>query len=491
MINELLLILFLLIILTIVIMRRMEIVPCLIFWLMARDITSEDDSSLITPDLGLSVEFVEIPTKERPLTALYFPSKIASTAGILMIPNWFQKEDQKNSLKVANILHTIGFNILLPLYHWDLDERHELVFQKRSVCPKEYQGVIEEAYEYFITRSEINKRSVGIWSNATGTILACQLVKNSPIKAVVLEDGPVSLWNNVAAMLQEKRFLKHLTKFVIIPILFPFLWRTRWQSNNAVKDLRACPSFLIAIREDPRKKLWQTYTKLFSSQLWYEHALHPKDISDTWIQEYFMQVRNFYEYWLLEQTSQQPEFHYDFSVERKKKGKFPVEVRVSAIPPQLDDVPLQIILSDGVRFNELRIWFSGATRTITYSLDFKPNNMSAIQFTNVELKKHTQHQKTRWIKRDAEKALFTTIEKIINSPPNKITEQMDRYFFLKSILLNEQQLQEEARETLKTSITSNYWKTLVSREADTRMIAQEDIDSLISISSPESAFLRG
>lgn len=483
---ELIFILFLSIILVTIIIRYLEVIPCLIFWLLARTITSEDNASLTPIDLGKSVRFVEIPTKEERLIALFFPSKIACSAGILMVPNWFQKEDHENSLKVASILHTTGFNVLLPLYHWDLDERKKLIFNKRSVCPKQYQGVIEKAYEYFITRPEIDKRNIGIWSNSSGTILACQIVKNSPIKGVVLEDGPVSLWNNVAAVLQKKGFPNLLTKFVIIPLLVPFLWRTKWQSKGAVRDLRTCPSFLIAIREDPCKNLWQTFFMLHKPrQLWYEHALHPKDIHGTWLQEYFLQIRKFYDFWLLEQTPQ-PEFHYDFSVKRYKKGKFLVEIRISAIPPQLDKLPLQIILSDNVRFSEFRIWFSGAMMTINYSLNFKPNNISAIQFMNVEPEEHAQHQ---WIKRDARKSLFTTIEKLIEFPPDKISEQMDRYFFLKSIFLYEQKLQEDAQETLKTSITSNYWKTLVRREADTRIIIREDIEELI-ISTPNSAFLR-
>lgn len=485
MVYEFILIGILLIFLVILIARRIEGVPRLIFWLIARDITSED-STLMTPsDLGLTAEVVEIPMKERPINAWFFPSEVASTAGILMVPNWFQKEDHKNNLKTAGILHTAGYNVLLPIYHWNLDETMEFTFKKRSVGPKKCQEIIDNAYDYFITRPEIDKRNIGIWSNASGTILACQLIKNSPIKAAVLEDGPVSLWNNIALMLHEKKNFSYLrTKFVLILLLFPFLWRTRWESKRAVKNLRACPSFLIALREELQKNLWQTFSSLNKPrQLWFEHALYPNIIRDTWLQEYFLQIRSFYDFWMLD--SPQPEFHYDFSVKRRKEGKYPIEIRITAIPPQLEKVPLQIILSDNFYFNELRIWFSGALMTITHSLKYKPKNISVIQFMNVEPGRHPQRQ---WLKRDARLAFFVTIEKITRYPPERVSELLERYFFVKSILLNEQEIIEDAKEALKTSITSEYWKTIVKRDSDTRFILQEDLEEPL-ISTADSIFM--
>lgn len=485
--NELIVISILLAILVILITRYTEAMPRLIFWIIAKDITSEDYAAMTPVDRGLTAELVEIPMK-KPLNAWFFPSEATtSTASILMVPNWFRKEDYESSIKTAGILNTVGYNVLLPIYHMSLDENFEFIFKKRSVGPKKCQKMIASAYNYFVTRPEVDKRKIGVWSNSSGTILACELIKDFPIKAVVLENGPVTLWNDIAHMLHEKRnFPFLLTKVVLVLLLFPFLWKTRWLSKGAAKNLRACPSFLIALREDPQKNLWETYSMLHKPrQLWFEHALNTRAIRETWLQEYFLQIRSFYDLWL--HKSPQPEFHHDFSIKRKKKGKWPIEIRISTMPPQLDKIPLQIILSDNSRLSELRIWFSGASVTINHSLNYKPNDISVIQLMNVE---PGEHPRQPWIKRDARKALFSTIEKVVQCPPGKLNELMERYFFLKSIFLSEEELKEEAKEILQTAITSKHWKTLARRDSETRIIIQDDFEEP-HISTTDNILLRG
>jgi hypothetical protein len=293
---------------------------------------------------------------------------------------------------------------------------------------------------------------------------------------VVLEDGPSSLWNILVSRLHGK-FL--LVKIISYLLLFPFLWRTRWQSKNAVKNLRVCPSFLLAnIIDDPNKKLWQTYSRLHKPRyLWFEHALHAKAIRDTWIQEYFLQIRTFYDLWLKNVPRQdQPEFYYDFSVKRKKKGFHQVEVSISVIPPRLEKIPLQIILSDNKRFTERRIWFGpGASTVITWPLKYKPNSISILKFLNVESSETQQ-----WTKRDAEKALYTTIEKMASYPPEKLAELMDRYFIQKSVLLYEQLRKEDAQRTLETDIKSQYWKKYLLRDPETQLILGDDSNEAAS-----------
>ncbi|MFX1507026.1 MAG: alpha/beta hydrolase family protein [Promethearchaeota archaeon] len=475
--DELIIITLLVLTIAILIIRYLEIVPRLIFWYFAHDL---ENHTLETPnDLGLIAELVEIPVpvNQSSLTAWFFKSETASNeAGVLMVPNWYTKEDQNYSLRTAGLLCQAGYNVLLPVYHWRFHD-NQWIFEKRSACPKNCQTLIQKAHEYFCTRPEINKRNIGIWSNEAGTFLASQLVKTLPIKAIVLEDGPVSLWNLISARLNSGKYL--LPRIFLYILLFPFLKRTRWQGKNVVKNIRTCPSFLLAnTLDDPQKRLWTTYFQLHKPrQLWFEHTLHSKALRDTWLQEYWLQVKSFFDLWLLNVTrEEQPELHYDYSVKGKIKGFHQVEVRISVIPPALTQIPLQILFSDNHHFTERRIWFGpGASSVITWPLKYRPNNMSIIKFLNVESSESTGHQ---WMKRDAEKALYTTIEKMVSYKPKDLADLMDRYFIQKSILLNEQFRKEDAQKTLKTDITSKYWKNYLSRDAETRLILDDDLDEV-------------
>ena len=485
--GELIIIAFILLIPVILIIRYLELIPRLIIWYIARDLSTKNET-LVTPEnIGLTAELVEISLNQNSLAAWFFQSEVESNdAGILMVPNWYYREDQEYSLKTAGLLHQAGYSVLLPLWHWRVNKNDELEFNKRSVCPKKCLTMMRKAYDYFRTRPEINKRNIGIWSNGSGTILACQLVKDLPIKAIVLEDGPAGLWSIISPRLQGRGFF--IPRFILHLLLIPFLWQTRWQAKNVVKNLRVCPSFLLAnVQDDPHKKLWQTFFRLHKPRLlWFENALHSKAIRDTWLQEYFLQIRTFYDFWLQKKVSQQdhPEFHYDFSVKRREKGFHPVEVRISVIPPQLEKIPLQIILSDSNRWTERRIYFGpGATTEITWQLKFRPNNISLIKFQNVQ----PGESSTIWTKRDAEKALYTTIEKMASYPPEKLAGLMDRYFIQKSILLNEQLLKEEAQETLKTDIKSHYWKKYLLKGPETRLILGDDSDE--TATTTDSFFL--
>ncbi|MFX1248712.1 MAG: alpha/beta hydrolase family protein [Promethearchaeota archaeon] len=482
-----LLLFFILIIPIILVARYLEAIPSLVFWYYARNISNEGFASKTLDDLGLAAEYIDIPSEDAPLSALFFTSEVTSETGILMIPNWFKKEDLENNLKTAGILQTVGYNVLLPIYHWNLNDKNEFTLNKKTVSPKQYQKVISRAYDYFLNRPEIDRRNIGIWSNSFGTILACQLIKDQPIKAVVLEDGPVSLLDSISARIHEQGpFISHLMKFILFTLLIPFLWRTRWESQRVIKNIRTCPCFLIAIREDPGKKLFRTFSKLHKPrQLWLEHAIDPKDIRGTWPQEYSQLIHTFYDRFLLDIPENPPEFHSEFSIKKKKKGLWPVEMRISAVPPQLENIPLQIILSNDTHVSEFRIWFSGALATISHFIKFKPNNISVIQYTNVEPNDHPRHQ---WLKRDAKKALFTIIEKLFQESPEKLDKQINRYFYLKGILLNEYGRKEEAKETFRTSLSSKYWKTRITKDSDAEIIIQNELDTPL-ISLVDTTFL--
>ncbi|MFX0204953.1 MAG: hypothetical protein ACFFDT_03140 [Candidatus Hodarchaeota archaeon] len=63
-------------------------------------------------------------------------------------------------------------------------------------------------------------------------------------------------------------------------------------------------------------------------------------------------------------------------------------------------------------------------------------------------------------------------------PPENLAELMDPYFIQKSVLLNEQFRKEDAQKTLKTDITSKYWKNYLLRDAETRLILDDDLDEV-------------
>jgi hypothetical protein len=162
------------------------------------------------------------------------------------------------------------------------------------------------------------------------------------------------------------------------------------------------------------------------------------------------------------------------------------------MPPQMEDVPVQIILSDkGARnTEELRIWFNGASMTITYDSSFKPKNISLIPFWNVTPFENSDRQ---WVKQEAQEALKSTIEQMVHILHYNQGKMLDRYFFLKGILLIEQGFQDQALEVFNTSITKSYWKNLLKTDSDSRVVFEEDsqkihssmIDGLFQISAQE------
>ncbi|MFX0050564.1 MAG: alpha/beta hydrolase family protein [Candidatus Hermodarchaeota archaeon] len=449
----------------IIIVRNREIIPQLIFWLFAR---GKEFDYTNPQDIGITADLVEISTEETIAKALFFPAN--SDSGILMVTNWFLREDYYISLKTASFFQSAGYNVLLPLYHELNDSGTK--FQKKNLAPKKCQRIIQSAFDFLIVHPAINKRRIGIYSNTLGTVLASRLIKNQPIKAVILENGPVDLWSKLAGYLNLQKDIPFvLSKISLIFFLWPFLWRTDWQSSGVINNLHACPTFFIASREDqtfPRKYIWRNFSRLHLKsphKLWFEHALLPASLSDTWNQEYMLQIRNFYDRWLL--GEEQPDFHYDFSVKRKTKGKYPVEIRITIMPPQMEDIPLQIILSDKGSRNatELRIWFNGASMTINYESNMKPTSISLLPYGNVISNDNPERQ---WVKKGAQEALDSTVEQMAHIPYYDIDKMLDRYFFLKGILLNEQGFQDQALEVFNTSITKEYWKNLVKTDSDTQ-----------------------
>jgi hypothetical protein len=315
---ELIISVILLILLGILVARYTELTPYIIFWLISRETRKVDLNYVEPEDLGLVSELVEFHDDKKPIMAWFFPNETEERPSVFMIPNWYHNEDHMNNLKTAAILQKAGYNVFLPVFHWNIEGK---IFQKEYISPRACLQIILKSYRYFINRPEIDRRNISIFSSGVGTILASQLIRDYPIKAIVLENGPITLWNELSDYLnQVKKSPFTLTKIMLVFLLFPFIWRTKWQARNVVKKIGACPSFLIGSREDPRKKYWQTYAYMYKpKQFWLEHSLHSQGgVRELWPREYSMQIRSFLDtHFNLIETI--PEFHFELKTKRKRK----------------------------------------------------------------------------------------------------------------------------------------------------------------------------
>jgi len=478
---ELIIIAFILIVIGILITRYLELAPQIIFRIMARSTNEEVLQYLRPKDLELSAELVEFQDKTTPIIAWFFPSNNELKNSILMIPNWYLKQDHEYNLKTAGVLQKAGYNVILPIYYWDIEGK---VFQKRSISPKKCQRIINRTYRYLCSRPDVDRRNIAIWSNSTATTLACKLVKDYPIKSIVLEDGPVTLWSDLADYFNHtKNFPFSLTKLALKLLLGPAIWRTKWQPKHAAKNLRSCPSFLIATREDSRKDYWKTFSYLYRpKQFWYEHGLPRGGVRELWNQEYIMQIRTFYDSFFKLQTMK-PDFHYEMSLRRKKKGKYPFQIRMTSMPPQMERIPLQIIISHkGNRLSEYRIWFSGASLQLDHSCDDKPINVIVTPFYNVTPYSGDSAGRRLWLKKEASTALDIAIQELLKYPLHYLPEITQRYFFIKSIILQEQENCKDARLSLD-ELHSKYWNRMINKDPDSRAIRIDSKDKVVSDAS--------
>jgi hypothetical protein len=466
--------------LILVLSRFTDFIPHLIFY-----ITSRDEINYLRPnDLRIEAELITISKKQTSVNAWFFTSDINSDKGILMIPSWFEKDHYISSLKIADFLKKAGYNVLLPIYH-PLNTKQS-GFDKRIINPKICHSIIQMSYEYFIKRDDIDKRKIGVYSNSIGLALAAELIKSQPIKAIVIEDGPVSLWDKLASELQLRNNIPLiLSKILFLLLLGPFLWNTKWTSRKTLDNIRACPTFLIITREDqtiPKKQVWKTYKRLYKPhQFWFEHALVPGGIRDTWPKEYSFQINPFYDHWLI--GTPETDYHFDFKVKHRKKGKIPIEVQITAMPPQLSNISLQILLSDkNGKMIEARFWFTGASMSIALQAEFKPDILTVLPFYNVE---SIEGRRQQWYKKNSEEALNNSIIQLTNYPYDRLGSVIDRYYFLKGILLKESGSKVKALDTIKTRVRSKFWKNEIKYDSDSRKIFDMDSHETFKISSSD------
>ena len=414
---------FILLIFLIIIIRFTEIIPYLYIYFTAR----KDLAIRLPSDFGLEATSISFPVKDNLQKAWYFPSEQENDATILMIPDWTNERSLENSLKTSGVFQIMGFNVLLPIIH-NIDESTRLLL-KKNFSTRYYSLIILKAYEYLISRDNLNKRKIAVYSQSFSTLLVSTLVKDQPIRAVVLENGPVPLNTLIARKLPYAGFGASLLRFVTRLMLWPFMWRTRWNREHSLSMLHSCPTFQISVfdyNNMPNKNIFKIFTSLYKpKQLWLEDALLPSGgIRDTWPDEYFSQLKYFFNRWLNKEPA--PEWHCELQVSKLGKRAFSASLSVSALPPQMEQIPLRITLSDKKnRLVHERVWFLGAEQKYEFQLPFRPSFNSLLPYLNVE---RVNNKSIPWVKLDAEEALKHTIHTIVSLKLSELIEYEKRYF---------------------------------------------------------------
>ena len=263
------------------------------------------------------------------------------------------------------------------------------------------------------------------------------LVKTQPIKAIVLENGPFSLSRAFIERLSLNGILGQMSSFLLRKSLDLFLWRTIWDPQVTLQKLHSCPSFSISITdhdEIPNQQVFRNYESIYKpKQFWFEHALMPVGgIRDTWPEEFKMQVNHFLNCWI---TKQQPkDWHYDTDV-TKRKGIYYTTLRVSVLPPQTDEIPLQITISGKKsQYIQKRILFIGAEAVIDLELPFQPNYVSVLPFFNIEASDNKIHP---WIKLGSQEAIRRNLNAIVTLDYSNLVRNEKRYFIIKQAISQE------------------------------------------------------
>ncbi|MHA1994475.1 MAG: hypothetical protein ACW97Z_08055 [Candidatus Hodarchaeales archaeon] len=433
---------FILLICLVIIIRRTEIIPYLYIYFTAR----KDLPVNLPSDFGLEAIPISFPVKDKLQKAWFFPNKQENDSTILMIPDWINERSFENSLKTSGVLQLMGFNVLLPVIH-TIDESTRLLL-KKNYSPRYYTLTIIKAYEYLISRDNLDKRKIAIYSESLSTLLASALVKDQPIKAVILENGPIPLSTLITRNLSYSGFGVSFFRFLTRVLLWPFLWRTRWDRHHSLSMLHSCPTFLISVfdhKDQPNQNIIRNFTSLYKpKQLWVENALLPTGgIRDTWPEEYFSQVKEFYNRWLNKEPA--PEWHCEMKVSKKGKKKFSALITISALPPQMDHIPVLITVSDGKnQLHHKRVWFLGAEETYEFQLPFRSSFHSLLPLLNVE---RVENKSLPWIKLDAEEALTHTVKTIVSLKLPDLVDYEDRYFKIKPRILADINLEESEEIT--------------------------------------------
>ncbi|MHA1236792.1 MAG: hypothetical protein ACTSQ9_03915 [Candidatus Hodarchaeales archaeon] len=420
----------LLAIVLIIILRITEGIPFLYIFFTVR----KRFSVHIPEDYRLKADLIEFVVNERSQKAWFFAGENNPSTCILMIPDSTSVNYLGNSLRTAGILQNMNFNVLLPLVHeCDLSSR-EVV--KKTISTRNYQAIIDAAYKYLVDNENIDKRKIAIYSDSLGTVFTCSLVKNQLIKAVTIENGPVTLSTLITGKIPFSNIFSTLLSILIRILMWPVIWRTRWNSQRALSMLSSCPSFQISVfnlKDVPNKMIFQNYTSSYKpKQLWIEDALLPVGgIRNTWVMEYFHQIKHFYDRWLNDE--QVFDWHTEMKVIRKEKASTEVFLKISVLPPVLEHFPLRVSLSDGKnQLQHKRVIFIGAEMKFEFNLNFRPKIVTILRYHNVSLL-----DLKSWTKLDAGEALKRNIETMTFLNLNNVIRYEKRYFMIKNEILQD------------------------------------------------------
>ncbi len=422
----------LLIISIIIIIRLTELIPYLYIYFTSR----KDFSVRLPSDFELEAKSITFSTRDKMQRAWFFPSQEENDACILMIPDWINENSLANSLKTCGVLQLMGFNVLLPVIH-DIDESTRLLL-KKNFSPNYFISTIDAAYEYLVSREDLDKRKIAVYSDSFSTLIASTLVKDQPIQAIVLENGPSSLGTLIAHRLPYNGFGITFIRRLIRIVMGIFLWRTRWDRRRSLSTLHSCPTFLISVydhKKQPNRNIFRNFTAIYKpKQLWLETALLPSGgIRDTWPDEYFSQVKHFYNRWINKIPA--PEWHCEMKVSKEGKNEYTTSLTISVLPPQMEQVPLYITLSDRKdQIIQERVWFLGAEQNYDFQLPFRSSFHSLLPIFNI---KRTKNEKSPWIKLEADEALSHSLQTIVSFELVDLMDYEKRYFAIKEKILTD------------------------------------------------------
>jgi hypothetical protein len=414
----------------IIIIRITELIPYLYIYF-----NSKKDISITFPsDFGLESTSITFPVGERLQKAWFFPSRQEDAATILMIPDWITEKSLENSLKTSGVLHLMGYNVFLPIIH-DIDESTRLLL-KMNFSPRYFISTITQAYEYLISRDDLNKRKIAVYSDSFSTLIASTLVREQPIQAIVLENGPSSLGTLIAHRLRYNGFGISVIRRLIRIFMGLFLWKTRWDRHRSLSMLHSCPTFLISVydhKHQPNHNIFRNFSAIYKpKQLWLENALLPSGgIRDTWPDEYYSQVKHFYDRWINNESA--PEWHSEMKVKKSGKNEYITSLTISALPPQMEHIPLYLTLSNRKNLiHQERVWFLGAEQTYQFHIPFRSSFHSLLPFFNIE---RTKSKELPWRKLEAENALIHTVNTTVSLKLQDLMDYEERYFKTKDKIL--------------------------------------------------------
>jgi hypothetical protein len=388
----------------------------------------------IPEDYRLKADLIEFDISGKSQKAWFFAGINNSSACVLMIPDLTSENYLGNSLRTAGILQTMDFNVLLPLIHeFDLSSRQ---ITKKTISTHDYQSIIDGAYKFLVENENIDKRKIAIYSDSLGTVFACSLVEQQYIKAIILENGPVTLPILITVEFPFSNIFSSLLSILIRISMWPLIWRTRWNSQRALKMISSCPSFQISVFDHdsiPNKTIYQNFSSSYKpKQLWIEDALLPVGgIRNTWVMEYFLQIKYFYDRWL--SNEQILDWHTEMKVKRKEKTSYTTFLKISVLPPILEHVPIRLTLSDGKNLiqNE-HLVFIGAEMNFEFKSNFRPKFVSILRYHNVDLLNLKS-----WVKQDLGEALSRNIETMTFLSLKNMMKYEKRYFMIKKAIQKE------------------------------------------------------